>query len=568
MHSSPHTDVSVTGTRPPVAVGIVEEFRSLVGSNISTRRPEYLRREAAGLARIAASGDRSGPMRRTRILIDGALAHRSRELMRPDEQGQARLLELDRRLAAIREAFPFASTDARLCRLACELLESAWRQRAEAAPAETEETAGCTCRLCSYLPIPPPRRLEDYGWRKSAGAPLAVKMWPYRRELDSVLCGGWAWTRKMNDSDHDLRLRLRYEDDILVFQEYKRVANSIDIAGLHQKVGHELTLQASTNGARALVSGLWATYKRVVDEYWLARHTCGSITLPQANPLDKLTYALLQTLDCLFWHVPPDAELWQEGNLASLVLCRVLDDMADTRADAVTGEINNFWLSSMSTHDKAMYAASAIALVKYGCMQESHGVLWNTWLMDTTIVWLALTGRHGLWFDGIIDEPPPSEDCSLCGIEPNSCTGLLTGGITLKLGPQLRVNTLGPQARRLSSRCRAYAPDVWPLLDRELATFEALHGEWHGDRETTWEILRRTYVAGVRTCLAGGKGAREVQLDAGAVGAELFHALSEPPTWKEDTALLAYMFGCAHPHFLWNCVGYGRGAVAGDELDG
>jgi hypothetical protein len=568
MYSGTRSDVSMTGARSPFAAGVVEEFRNLVGSNLSKRHPEYLRREAAGLARLAVSGDRSESMRRTRIFVDGALAHPSRELMRPDEQGRARLLELERRLAAIRDAFPSVSTDTRMCRLACELLESAWRQRAEAAPPETGDTTGCTCRLCSHLPKPPPRRLDDYDWRKSTGAPLMVKTWPYRRELDSVLCSGWVWARKMNDSDQDRGLRLRYEDDILVFQEYKRVADSLDIAGLHRKVGRELTSPASTNGARALVSGLFATHKRVVDEYWLARHDRESITLPQTNPLDKLTYALLQTFDCLFWHVPPDAELWQEGNLASLILCRVLDDMADTRADAVTGEIDNFWLGSMSTHDEAMYAASAIALVKYGCMPESHGVLWNTWLMDTTIVWMALTGRHALWFDGIVDELPPVEDCPLCGIEPTSCTGILTGGVTLTFGLRIRVGTLGPQTRRLSNRCSTYAPDVRPLLDRELATFEALHGEWHGDPETTWEILRRTYVAGVQACLSGGKGAREVQLDAGAVGAELFHRLNAPPTWKEDTALLAYMFGCAHPHFLWNCVGHSDGAVAGDELDG
>ncbi|MFG2004948.1 hypothetical protein ACGFNU_37960 [Spirillospora sp. NPDC048911] len=540
----------------------------MVGSNISVRQPEHLRREAAGLARLAAAGGRSAPVNRAQILVDGALAHPSTELMCPDEQGQARLLELDRRLAAIRDEFPFASTDTRMCRLACELLESAWRQRAEAALAKTSDSTGCTCPLCSHLPTPPPRRLEDYDWRKSAGAPLLIKTWPYRRELDSVLSAGWSWTRKMNDSDHDLGLRFRFEDDILVFQEYKRVANSVDIAGLRRKVGRELGHQASTNGVRALVSGLFATHKRIVDEYWLARRTCGSIRLPQANPLDKLTYALLQTFDCLFWHVAPDAELWQEGNLVPLILSRALDDMTDARADAVTGEISNFWLSSMSTHDKAMYAANAIALVKYGCMPESHGVLWNTWLMDTTIVWMALTGRHALWFDGIIDELPPFEDCPLCGIEPNSCIGLLNGGITLRFGPQIRVNALGPQASRLSKRCRVYAPDVWPLFDRELAAFEALHGEWRGDLETTWKILSRTYVAGARACQAGGNGAREVQLDAGAVGAELFHALNEPPTWKEDTALLAYMFGCAHPHFLWNCVGYRRGAVVGDELDG
>jgi hypothetical protein len=543
-------------------------FAELVRANIRPSSRKYLAREEAGHARLAAASDGIPSPFRESIFFGGVLDRPAKALMPPDERGRARVLDLDRRLTSILQTFPNVSTDALMCRLACELLESAWRERAESGQAGTETSVGCACRLCSYLPTPRPRRLSDYDWRKSTGAPLAVKTWPYRQELDSVLCGGWVWTRKMNDSDHDVGLRFRFEDDILVFQEYKRVANSIDIAGLHQKVGEELTSQASTNGSRALVSGLFATYKRLVDEYWLARHASGSVTLPQANPLDKQTYALLQTLDCLFWHVPPDGELWQEGNLASLILCRVLDDMTDVRADAVTGEISNFWLSSMSTHDKAVYAACASALVKYGCMPEAHGVLWNTWLMDTTIAWMALTGRHALWFDGITDELRPVRNCPLCGIEPNACTGLLSGGITLKFGPRIRANSLGPQARRLSDKCHAYAPDVWPLFESELAVFEAIHGEWHGDHETTWEILRRTYVAGVEACLAGGKGAREVQIDAGAVGAELFHALSAPPTWKEDTALLAYMFGCAHPHFLWNCVGYIGGAVAGDELDG
>lgn len=543
----------------------VLEFSELVRSSIRPRSEPYLEREAAGLARLTSSQTSSY---RESIFIGGVLESPARPLMPLDEEGLARLRDLDRQLAAIRDMFPSVSTDTRMCRLACELLESTWRERAEAMPARTDGPAGCTCRLCSRLPIPRPRRLGDYDWRRSDGAPLSVKTWPYRRELDSVLCGGWVWTRKMNDSDQDLCLRFRYEDDILALPEYKRVANSIDLAALNRKVGQELALQPSSNGARALVSGLFATYKRAVDEHWLARHAVGSAALSQANSLGKLTYALLQTLDCLFWHVPPDQDLWQEGNLASLVLCRVLDDMTDVRADAVTGEISNSWLSSMSTHDKVAYAASAIALVKYGCMPESHGVLWNTWLMDTTIVWQALAGRHALWFDGILDDLPPGQDCPLCGIEPNSCTGLFTDGINLNIRPQIRASTLGAQARRLSDRCLTYSPDVWTLFHRELAAFEAIHGEWDGDHETTWEILRRTYVAGAEACLAGGKGARDVQIDAGTVGAELFHALNVPPTWQEDTALLAYMFGCAHPHFLWNCVGYIGGAVAGDELDG
>ena len=62
--------------------------------------------------------------------------------------------------------------------------------------------------------------------------------------------------------------------------------------------------------------------------------------------------------------------------------------------------------------------------------------------------------------------------------------------------------------------------------------------------------------------------AREVQQDSGAVGCEYFYTLYDPQTGREDTALLAYMFGCAHPHFLWNATGYRPTDLAGDWLDG
>ena len=248
----------------------------------------------------------------------------------------------------------------------------------------------------------------------------------------------------------------------------------------------------------------------------------GTTALPQSTPLDKPAYTVLQLMDCLFWHVSPDAELWQEEHLASLVLCRVLNDMTDVRADAVTGEVSNFWLSSMSTHDKALYGACVLALIKYGCMPEAHGSLWNTWLMGTTVVWEGLTGRHALWFDGITNGLPPEDGCLLCGIEPDACAGLLTDGVALRTGPTPTVAALGPRAALLSAHCRAEHPEAWRLFDRELAAFEALHGEWRGDVGTTWAILRRTYVAGVLASLAGGESAREVQVGSGEVGAELF----------------------------------------------
>jgi hypothetical protein len=539
------------------------KFASLIRANMKPSTPQFRRREQAGLTRLRAVGDEGET---ARFPVEGALARSPKRFLKPDKYGTARLRELNKRLAVVQKAFPGTATEIEMCRLACEMLEGAWRERAKALPAVPDDD-NCSCSLCARLPTPPVRQLDDYAWRKSKGRPLTVKTWPYRKELDSVLTGGWCWTRKLNDLDLDLGLRYRYEDDILTFHEYERVVSAIDIAGVTRGVEEGLATVFSANGARALVSGLFAAYKRSVDRYWLDLHITGSVVLSPANVLDKPAYALLQTLDCLFWQVAPDTELWQEENLASLVLCRVLDDMADARADAATGEVSNFWLSSMSTHDKALYAACAIALVKYGCMPESHGLVWNSWLMTTTMVWLGLTGRHALWFDGITDGLPAALDCPLCGIEPNSCTGLLSGEVDLRIGPRRMVEDLGEHVALLAERCRTECPQASPLFSTELAAFEAVHGQWHGDVDVTWKILRRSYIAAVAASLAGGVGARDVQMDAGAVGADLFHALNWAPTCHEDTALLAYMFGCAHPHFLWNCVGYTATAVGGDQLD-
>lgn len=59
-----------------------------------------------------------------------------------------------------------------------------------------------------------------------------------------------------------------------------------------------------------------------------------------------------------------------------------------------------------------------------------------------------------------------------------------------------------------------------------------------------------------------------IQTDAAAVGAELFHTPDQMPTGKEDTALLAFMFRCARPHFFWNCLGHATASMRGDWLDG
>jgi hypothetical protein len=545
------------------SAGAGGEFANLIWANIEPSTAQFRRREQAGLTRMRAAG---GEGETVSYPVEGALARAPKKFLEPDEHGATRLYELDQRLAVILKAFPGTATEVEMCRLACEILEGAWRERVEFPPAAADDDE-CSCSLCACLPMPPARQLKDYDWRKSKGRPLTVKTWPYRKELDSVLTGGWCWTRKLNDLDLDLGLRFRYEDDILTFHEYERVVSAIDIAKVTRDVEEGLATVFSANGARALVSGLFAAYKRSVDRYWLDQHITGSITLAPANLFDKSTYAILQTLDCLFWQVAPDTELWQEENLSSLVLCRVLDDMIDVRADAATGEVSNFWLSSMSTHDKAMYAACAIALVKYGCMPESHGLVWNSWLMTSTMVWLGLAGRHALWFDGITNGLPPTRDCPLCGIEPNSCAGLLAGEVNVHIGPQRTVRKLGERATRLAERCHADSPQAAQLFATELAAFEAVHGPWHGDVDVTWEILRRSYIAAVTASLGDGSNLREVQIDAGAVGADLFHALNEGPTCHEDTALLAFMFGCAHPHFLWNSVGYTATEVGGDQLD-
>lgn len=108
------------------------------------------------------------------------------------------------------------------------------------------------------------------------------------------------------------------------------------------------------------------------------------------------------------------------------------------------------------------------------------------------------------WFDGIIDGFPTAEDCPLCGIEPNACAGLLSGGVTLHIGPQRAARNLSPVAERLSERCRAERPRAWPLFHTELAAFEALHGPWRGNIDNAWTILRRTCVAAVLASLDGG----------------------------------------------------------------
>lgn len=506
----------------------------------------------------------------TTLHVEGALQLAQRAFLPPDEAGYARLRHLDAGLRTIEAAFPQVSTDIEVCRLTCMMLEGAWRTRALTPPLEEERITACACPLCRRLPTPPARTLDDYGWRRSAGRPLTVKAWPYREELDSVLTGGWSFARHINDLERDLGLRHGFEDDILLFHEYKRVIETIDTTRLTQLIEDRLAESFSTNSARALVCGLYAAHKRSVDEYWLQQHRAGSVTLPQTNSLAQSSYSLLQMLDCLFWHVSPDTELWQEEHLASLLLCRVIDDMADVRADALTGEISNFWLSEMPTHTKALYAACAIALVKYGCMPEAHRPMWNTWLMTSTVAWLGLTGRHALWFDGITQGLPPAQDCPLCDLQPNACTGILTDGTTLTIAPRPTAPELSTRTAQLSARCRAQYPEAWPLFDAELHAFEALHGPWHGSTDNTWEILRRTYIAAVE---ASGTApsparARDVQQDAGAVGCEYFYTLYDPRTGREDTALLAYMFGCAHPHFLWNATGYRPTDLAGDWLDG
>ncbi|MEU6196206.1 hypothetical protein [Streptomyces sp. NPDC047061] len=539
----------------------------LLLERVDGRTEEHRRCQDAAQERLDALGS---PRAGTTLHVEGALQLVPRAFLPPDEEGYARLKRLDTGLRLIEAAFPQVSTDVELCRLTCAMLEGAWRSRALAPPREEEPATACGCPLCRRLPTPPARTLADYSWRQSAGRPLTVKAWPYRPELDSVLTAGWIWVRQLNDLERDLGLRHRFEDDILVFHEYKRVIDTIDTTHVTQLVEGRLAESFSVNSARALVCGLYAAHKRSADEYWLQQHHAGGVTLPQTNPLDHNTYSALQMLDCLFWHVSPDTELWQEEHLAALLLCRVIDDMGDVRVDSLTGEISNFWLADLPTHTKALYAACTIALIKYGCLPEAHEPMWNTWLMSSTIVWMGLTGRHALWFDGITEGLPPAEDCPLCDLQPNPCTGILTHGTTLTIGPRPTAPALSSRTAELSALCRAQFPRTWALFDAELHAFEALHGPWQGNIDSTWEILRRTYVAAVEASMDAPSPdrARQIQQDAGAVGSEKFYTLYDPRTGREDTALLSYMFGCAHPHFIWNATGHQPTTVTGDWLDG
>jgi hypothetical protein len=550
---------------------VSKNLADLVRAGFRPRTGAHRRGGQAGIARVAANSTNDRQPVPATFQMTGTLDRVPRELPRIDEHGAARLRQLDERLAVIGRTFPGMESDIQLCRLSCAMVEGIWQARVH--ETRTTSSARCACPLCSRLPVPPRRGPSDYRWRKSEGVPLAVKVWPYRSELDNVLTGGWLWTRTLNDHTFGLDLRKRYEDDILVFHEYKRVVTAIDIEQTTRSIKERLgssTGRFDTNGARALISGLFISHKRSVDEYWIRRHLAGTVRMPQSIPIDVPTYSLLQLFDSLLWHYSPDAERWRAEILAALVLCRVLDDMTDARADSIAGEISSIWLTSVPTHDKTLLGAAAIAAVKYSCMPEAHGHVWDSWVMPSTAAWLGLTGRHALWFDGITDGLPPAGDCPLCGIQPEACAGLLFGGVTLRTGPQPATRDLSPAANLLSERCRVEYPQAWSLFHAELAAFEGLHGRWQGNVDNIWTILRRTYIAAVIASLNGGAEdvAREIQSDSGAVGAEQFHRLVQLPTGTEDTALLGYMFGCAHPHFLWNCIGYQNGTVSGDWLDG
>lgn len=546
------------------------QLASLIRANIKPRTERFAMREQAGIARLGAFDGGSQP---GAVEISGraALAASPREFPAPDGPGAARLEALEQSLTLVQKAFPIMETDVRLCRLLAGMLEGAWLERARAHPGTPATSPGdaCDCALCGQLPSPPQRHLSDYSWRRSNGLPLAVKTWPFRQELDSVLMGGWVWNRSLQDADTGRDFRFRYEDDFPSFLEYKRSARAVDIAGTALRIEKSLAENFSFNGARALISGLFIAHKRSVDEYWIGRHRQGTVTLPQSTPLDFATYSMLQMLDCEWWHVGPDEEQWLEENLAVLALSRVVDDMVDARADAVTGEINNFWLASMPTHDKAVLAACVLAQIKYICMPESRGVLYNSTLVANTAAWMGLAGRHAVWFDGIPSGLAPTDDCLLCDLEPNSCAGLLTSGVTLRMGCRPRVDTLGPAAATLSERCRTTHPQAWRLFHQELSVFEALHGEWHGDVDPCWEILRRTYVAAVVSAEAHRAGARDIQADSAPLGTSLFHVLNVgTPGWQENTVLLNYMFGCAHPHFFWAAQRFAPTAMGGDWVDG
>lgn len=294
-------------THPSTAPDRVSrDLADLVLANIAPPTEEHERVRVTGMARMAAVtiNDRQ-PMPMT-LPIAGALAGAPREFGRMDEDAAARLCQLDARLTVIGQAFPAMEFDIELCRLTCAMLEGAWHERVHGP--RTAPVAPCACALCNLLPVPPRRDLNDYRWRRSDGRPLTVKIWPYRTELDSVLTAGWVWLRKVNDHEVDLNLRHRYKDDILAFHEYKRVVNAIDVEQATRSSYENLNGAFDVNGARALVSGLFANHKRTVDEYWIRRHQAGTTRIPPASPFDIATYALLQLFDCLLWHFSPDIE--------------------------------------------------------------------------------------------------------------------------------------------------------------------------------------------------------------------------------------------------------------------
>ncbi|HEX9335850.1 MAG TPA: hypothetical protein VF892_08180, partial [Pseudonocardiaceae bacterium] len=201
-------------SRQPLATA--ERLAELVRAHRQPAAPALRKAEQAVWARLdtASSSLHAAALFPVPSVL-GTTPHACRE---PDEPAARRLRELAEHLEALGTAFPAIRTDIALCRHTCELLEAAWRTRADHGdqPARSDGQS-CGCALCACLPDAPARQPGDYTWRRSDGRPLAVKVWPYRRELDCVLTGGWVWTRGLNDTDRDLGLRVRYEDDILTF---------------------------------------------------------------------------------------------------------------------------------------------------------------------------------------------------------------------------------------------------------------------------------------------------------------------------------------------------------------
>ena len=187
-------------SRQPLATA--ERLAELVRAHRQPAAPALRKAEQAVWARLdtASSSLHAAALFPVPSVL-GTTPHACRE---PDEPAARRLRELAEHLDALGTAFPAIRTDIALCRHTCELLEAAWRTRADHGdqPARSDGQS-CGCALCACLPDAPARQPE--GARDHVAAPDEID----REQFGRVALAGERSRAGPTSSARSSRLVLR-----------------------------------------------------------------------------------------------------------------------------------------------------------------------------------------------------------------------------------------------------------------------------------------------------------------------------------------------------------------------